>query len=200
MTTPADNANTNGGGSSTDGHSQTDGNTQSTTSNGEGDWKAKAETLQKELDQSKQEANLHRNRATELQGKLESAIKDKESAVSEVTNIKAEQAQAEKTRAAETKQTEILSKVSDKTRELVKDLGLSLPDAEDADAVKAFEEKVQKLDATASTTTNESTTNKPAAPSMNGNNTRTDTADTTKPTNEQESLDAMRAKVADVKF
>lgn len=105
------------------------------------DWRAKYEEANKKLT----EMNMWKNKAAKLQEDLDKAQQDKIDVETKLTNLQESQAQAQKKQAVETKQSELLSKYSDKTKELVKDLGIELSDAEDESAIKAFTDKVEKI-------------------------------------------------------
>lgn len=205
---PDDNAS---GGNGSGGSPKNEGEPHSNTNKGQDEWKAKYEAeksahaeTQKQIEKKDQEVSLHRNRATELQGKLDQAVKDKETALSDLTNLKDTTAKAEAKKAAEAKQAEILSPFSDHTKELVKDLGLELPDAEDEAAVKAFTEKIQKLEdkkpeGDGAGGDDGKGTKKPNT-RITGNNGRPESKDSGKPKSEQESVEELEKKVENVTF
>lgn len=201
---PDDDATENKGGTGSDNKPENNGNTHSNTNSGQDEWKAKYEEAQKRFENVEQERNLLRKKTGDLQKTLDEAITEKETAVSELSTFKETQAQAEKRRAAETKQNELLSGVSDETKALVKELGLELPDADDEDAVKAFQAKIDKLDARSSSdggSGDSGTDDKPPKKpqKITGNNNRGD-GTPAKPKTEEESLAEAEAKIADVKF
>lgn len=182
-------------------------NTQSNTSSGQDDWKAKYEAeksahdvTQKQLSDITQERNLHKNKATELETKLESANRAKEAAEAEATNVKADVEKAAKAVAAKTKTEELLGDFSEKTKKLVEVAGIELADAEDEDAIKAFTDKVKALDETAGP---ESSTppaaKKPAPPKISSNNDRRETPPSSEKTEADEVKD-LESKVSDIKF
>lgn len=134
------------------------------------DWRAKYEEANKKLT----EMNMWKNKAAKLQEDLDKAQQDKIDVETKLTNLQESQAQAQKKQAVEAKQSELLSKYSDKTKELVKDLGIELSDAEDESAIKAFTDKVEKINtSTVADGTNNQQPSTPKPP-VSSNNARPD--------------------------
>lgn len=177
---------------------ENNGSTQSNTNGGEKvDWKAKYEESEKQLT----EMRMWKNKASDLTTELEQAKRDKESVETKLSNLQTEQEKASKRTAAETKQSELLAKASDRTKKLVKDLGLELADAEDEEAIKAFEQKVQALESNDEGAQNSSQSTIKQTPPVNSNNNRPEGPQNgnAAPT-EQQSIDQERERLKDVKF
>lgn len=167
---------------------------------GNDDWKAKYEAEKRAHDVTTQQRNMYKNSAEELTTKVETLGKEKDTIEGELTRVKTESETATKKLAATEKSSEILSKFKDETRELAKDLGLELADAEDEDAVKAFEDKLNKLEGKAPAPAADENTPKPPAPPVSSDNQRLDNAPAPTAKTETEQLKDLENKVADVKF
>lgn len=173
------------------------------SSSGNDDWKAKYETLKTTHDGVVQNRNMLRNQVSDLTTKNEDMAKKLDNTSAELTKVKTDAETATKKAAANAKQEEILGKASDKTKELVKKLGLELPDAEDADAVKAFEDKVAALNAENPAPTEGQpgeTPKAPETPKVGSDNIRLTNDTPPKPGSEEEQLAQEQTRLKDVTF
>lgn len=178
---------------------------------GNDEWKAKYDDLKKDYDTLKterdsleQNRNMFKNQAEEETAKVKTLSEKVDTLTAENNQFKSDQEKSTKQQAAQTKQNEVLSelKVSDKTKQLVKELGIELTDAEDEDAIKTFTEKVEKINAAAPAGDEGEgkPASKPKAPPTGSPNQRLDDNPPPKAKTEADEMKALADKVADVKF
>lgn len=178
---------------------------------GNDDWKAKYDDLKKQYDDLQhdhgvleQNRNLFKKQAEEATAKVQTLSEKNDGLTAELNELRSNQERTAKQEAAQKKADEVLSelKVSDKTKQLVKDLGIELSDAEDEDAVKAFTNKVEKIStaAPAGDEGGDKPAPKPKAPPTNSPNPRIDDQPAPKPKTDADELATLENKVKDVKF
>lgn len=169
-------------------------------------WKARAEDLQKQLDNVTQERNLLRNRInkndTDNKAAIDKLRAEKEDALSKLSALETEKETSQKQQAVDTKKSEILKEYPDGVRELADDLGVELSDAEDPEAIKGFTAKLDKIKERVESTAGEHPEPTPPPrkqPKVNSNNSSLENNTPPQKTDEQE-MEELADKLKDVKF
>lgn len=178
---------------------------QTPTDGGNGDWKAKYEASQVELNKVTMERNMLRNSNSELTTdatkKVEAAVKEKEELQVKYDALNKEVETSKKQGAIEAKKSELLSAYPDGVRELAADLGIDLTDADDADALTSYTAKLDKIKERVDANPDEGTPPpKPKPqPKPTGNNPSNENREQRQKT-ETEEMDELAARLENVTF
>lgn len=135
---------------------------------GNTDWKAKYEELNKEHTTVVQQRNMYRNKATELETKVTDAEKKNSELQGEFDRLRGEKEQSEKSIAIEKKRDEILKNYPEEVQKKAKELGIDLTDPEDKEAIDGFTKKLDVLKGTEEPAKGDD--GKPPAPKVGSDN------------------------------